>query len=51
LTSLEIDGRGEKIGQPQKALGETALRLEIVREVIGVYERKAGPLADGRSKL
>jgi hypothetical protein len=51
LKSREVDARDEKIAQLQKALGATTLRLEIAREVIGVYERKAGPLADGKSKL
>lgn len=47
----QVDARDEKIAQLEKALGATALRLEIAREVIGVYERKAGPLPEGRSKL
>ena len=51
LKSREVDLRDEKIAQLQKALGATTLRLEIAREVIDVYERKAGPLADGKSKL
>lgn len=51
LKSREVDGRDDKITQLQKALGETTLRLEIAREVINVYERKAGPLPDGKSKL
>lgn len=51
LKSREVDTRDEKIAQLQKALGATTLRLEIAREVIDVYERKAGPLADGKSKL
>jgi transposase len=51
LKSREVDARDEKIAQLQKALGATTLRLEIAREVIGVYERKAGPLADGKSKV
>ena len=49
LKSREVDGRDEKIGQLQKALGETALNLEISREINQVYERKHGPLAPGRS--
>jgi transposase-like protein len=51
LKSREVDVRDEKIAQLQKALGATTLRLEIAREVIGVYERKAGPLPEGKSKL
>jgi len=51
LKSRQVDARDEKIAQLEKALGATALRLEIAREVIGVYERKAGPLPDGKSKL
>lgn len=51
LKSRDVDARDEKIVQLQKALGATTLRLEIAREVIGVYERKAGPLPDGKSKL
>jgi transposase len=50
LKSREVDARDEKITQLQKALGETALRLEISREIVNVYERKHGPLASGRSK-
>ena len=51
LKSREVDSRDEKIAQLQKALGATTLRLEVAREVIDVYERKAGPLAPGKSKL
>lgn len=51
LRSREVDSRDEKIAQLQKALGATTLRLEVAREVIEVYERKAGPLAPGKSKL
>jgi transposase len=51
LKSREVDSRDEKIAQLQKALGATTLRLEVAREVIDVYERKAGPLAAGKSKL
>jgi transposase-like protein len=49
LKSREVDGRDEKITQLQKALGETALNLEISREINRVYERKHGPLAPGKS--
>jgi len=49
LKSRELDGRDEKITQLQKALGETALNLEISREINRVYERKHGPLAPGKS--
>jgi hypothetical protein len=49
LKSREVDARDEKIGALQKALGETALNLEISREINRVYERKHGPLAPGRS--
>ncbi len=38
-------------GQLQRAPGATTLLIEIAREVIEVYARKAGPLADGKSKL
>jgi hypothetical protein len=47
--SREVDARDEKIGQLQKALGETAVNLEISREINRVYERKQGPLAAGKS--
>ncbi len=47
LKSRDADAR--KIGQLQKALGETALNLEISREINRVYERKHGPLAPGKS--
>ena len=47
LKSRDADARDEKIGQLQKALGETALNLEISREINRVYERKHGPLARG----
>jgi transposase len=49
LKSREVDARDEKITQLQKALGETALNLEISREINRVYERKHGPLAPGKS--
>lgn len=49
LKSREVDARDEKIVQLQKALGETALNLEISREINRVYERKHGPLAPGKS--
>jgi hypothetical protein len=49
LKSREVDARDEKIGALQKALGETALNLEISREINRVYERKHGPLAQGKS--
>jgi len=49
LTSREVDARDEKIGQLQKALGETTVNLEISREINRVYERKQGPLAAGKS--
>ena len=49
LKSREIDARDEKIGALQKALGETALNLEISREINQVYERKHSPLASGKS--
>jgi transposase len=49
LKSREVDERDEKIAQLQKALGETALNLEITREINRVYERKHGPLAPGKS--
>ena len=39
----------EKINQLQKALAETALNLEISREINRVYERKHGPLGSGKS--
>jgi hypothetical protein len=49
LKSREVDARDEKIGALQKALGETTLNLEISKEINRVYERKHGPLAQGRS--
>lgn len=49
LKSREVDSRNEKITQLQKALGKTALNLEISREINRVYERKHGPLAPGKS--
>jgi transposase len=49
LKSRDADARDEKIGQLQKALGETALNLEISREINRVYERKQGPLAPEKS--
>jgi transposase len=49
LKSRDVDARDEKIGVLQKALGETALNLEISREINRVYERKHGPLVAGKS--
>jgi transposase len=49
LKSRETDARDEKIAQLQKALGESALNLEISREINRVYERKHGPLVPGKS--
>jgi hypothetical protein len=49
LKGREIDARDEKIHQLQKALAETALNLEISREINRVYERKHGPLGSGKS--
>jgi len=49
LKSREVDGRDEQIAALKKALGENALELAISREIIRVYERKAGPLASGKS--
>jgi len=49
LKSRETDAREEKINQLQKALAETALNLEISREINRVYARKHGPLASGQS--
>ena len=49
LKSRETDARDEKIGQLQKALAETALNLEISKEINRVYERKHGPLGPGKS--
>jgi transposase len=49
LKSRDIDARDEKIGALHKALGETALNLEISREINRVYERKHGPSATGKS--
>jgi hypothetical protein len=49
LKSREVDGRDEQIATLKKALGENALDLAISREIIRVYERKAGPLAPGKS--
>jgi len=49
LKSREIDGRDEKIAALEKALAETALDLSISRAINTVYERKAGPLALGKS--
>lgn len=49
LKSREVDGRDEQIAQLKKALGENALDLAISKEIIRTYERKAGPLAPGKS--
>jgi transposase len=49
LKSREVDGRDEQIAALKKALGENALDLAISREIIRAYERKAGPLAPGKS--
>jgi len=49
LKSRETDARDEKINQLQKALAETALNLEISKEINRAYERKHGPLAFGKS--
>jgi transposase len=49
LKSRELDGRDEQIAALKKALGENALDLAISREIIRAYERKAGPLAPGKS--
>lgn len=49
LKSREVDGRDEKIAALEKALAETALDLSISRAINTVYERKAGPLAPGKS--
>jgi transposase len=49
LKSREIDGRDEKIAALEKALAETALDLSISRAINTAYERKAGPLAPGKS--
>ena len=49
LKSREVDGRDEKIAALEKALAGTALDLSISRAINTVYERKAGPLAPGKS--
>lgn len=49
LKSREVDGRDEKIAALEKALAEAALDLSISRAINVVYERKAGPLALGKS--
>ncbi len=49
LKNRDDDSRDEKIGSLQEALGETALNLEISREINRVYKRKHGPLATGKS--
>lgn len=49
LKSREVDGRDEKIAALEKALADTALDLSISRAINTVYERKAGPLALGKS--
>ena len=49
LKCREVDRRDEKIAALEKALAETALDLSIARAINTVYERKAGPLAPGKS--
>lgn len=44
LKSREVDARGEKISRLQKAHGETALNLDISREIVPACDRKHGPL-------
>lgn len=39
LKSREVDARDEKIGALQKASGETAMNLEICKEINRIYER------------
>src|ERR1700678_3801387 len=47
LKSREVGARDEKIGALQKALGETALNLEISKEINRVYERETRPFSAG----
>ena len=49
LKSREVDFRDDKIVALEKALADTALDLSISRAINVVYERKAGPLAPGKS--
>jgi hypothetical protein len=49
LKSREVDARDEKIGALQEALTETALNLEISREINRVCQKKLGPLATWKS--
>jgi hypothetical protein len=49
LKNRKTDARDEKIHPLQKALAETALNLQIFRQINRVYERKHGPLGAGKS--
>jgi hypothetical protein len=49
LESREADAPHAKIGALQKALGETALNLEISCEINRLCERKHGSLEAGKS--
>jgi hypothetical protein len=49
LKSREVDGRDEKITQRQKALGETALNLEISREINRCMRGNTALWAPGKS--
>jgi len=49
LKSREVDGRDDKIAALEKALAETALELSVSRVINTAYERRAGPLASGKS--
>ena len=49
LKSREVDGRDDKIAALEKALAETALDLSVSRAINTAYERRAGPLALGKS--
>jgi hypothetical protein len=49
MKSRELDSRDAKIAALEKALAETVLDLSISRAINTVYERKAGPLAPGKS--
>jgi hypothetical protein len=49
LKSREVDGRDDKIAALEKALAETALDLSVSRAINTAYERRAGPLAYGKS--
>jgi transposase len=49
LKSREVDGRDDKIAALEKALAETALDLSVSRAINTAYERRAGPLASGKS--